>query len=176
VVISGAESVEPYRPDNPALEVFASMFQLVFGTLVPFIIILAMNVWIIFTVKRAAAKQRDLASVTTADGDQKRKKETSHLTRMLILVSAGYVICSIPMRIYEVIMDLPAMKEVYNFDEVYWFIRYLVIYVILSDLWLMNFAVNFYLYCIGGKKFRNDALMILKSIFNPGKYKLASRY
>ncbi|XP_064622981.1 FMRFamide receptor-like [Lineus longissimus] len=171
-----AESVLPHRPDSPQLEVFASMFQLVFGTLLPFFVILTMNLWIIYTVKQAAAKQRHLTSATKTSGDEKRKQEMSHLTRMLILVSAGYVVCSIPMRIDEVVMDLDIIKEIYIEGDVYWNIRSLTIYVILSDLWLMNFAVNFYLYCIGGKKFRKDALMILKGLGNPRKYKLASHY
>ncbi|XP_064627862.1 G-protein coupled receptor 183-like [Lineus longissimus] len=161
---TGVESVQPDVKGNPALEMFGSMFQLFFGTLIPFAVIMFMNIWIIITVKRASHKHKQMTG-SSAPSDAKRKQETSHLTRMLILVSSAYVVCSIPLRLYEMLFDLPALKEIWDFGQVVWFMRYKVGYIILADIWILNFGVNFYLYCIGGKKFRNDAVNILKVCF-----------
>ena len=143
------------------------MYQLIFGTLLPFCGILFTNIWIIITVKTASMKHKHLTGSTSeTPGNVKRKQETGHLTRTLILVSCAYVVCSIPLRLYEMILDLPAMKEIYDFNDTYWFMRYKVGYVFLGDIWVMNFGINFYIYCVAGKKFRNDALSILKSCRN----------
>jgi hypothetical protein len=146
-------------PDNPALESFGSTFQLLVGTIIPFIVIVFANVWIIITVHRASSQLKNLA--TSDKNEKKRKQETHHLTRMLILVSAFYVICSIPYRAYEIAIDIPAVKKIYDFNDGYWFIRYRTEYIGLLILWHLNYAVNFYLYCIGGKKFRKDAQRLL---------------
>jgi hypothetical protein len=94
------------------------------------------------------------------EGKKTREKETTYLTRMLILVSIAYVITSIPFRIYDVIIGIPEVKDIYaqnmKKDE-YWSLRYYCQHFVLLNIWEMNFGINFYLYCIGGgKKFRND--------------------
>jgi hypothetical protein len=91
------------------------------------------------------------------EGQETRVKETSHLTRMLILVSIAYVVTSIPYRLYVVIIGIPAISVLYTMNQEYWKLRYYGQHFIIAQFWEMNYGINFYLYCIGGgKKYRND--------------------
>jgi hypothetical protein len=144
--------------DNPELESLGNSAQLAIGTILPFVIIVLCNLWI-FIVLHKASKDRDKMGVSKA-GQKTREKETTYLTRMLLLVSVAYVMTSIPFRMYDVIIGIPEVKEIYaqnmKKDE-YWSLRYYCQHFIMLNIWEMNFGINFYLYCIGGgKKYRND--------------------
>ncbi|XP_064633308.1 galanin receptor 2b-like [Lineus longissimus] len=152
-------------PDAPEMETLGNMFQLVIGTIVPFCIIVFCNLWII-TVLRSASKARDKMGVSEK-GKKKSEKESTHLTRMLIIVSIAYVVTSIPYRLYIVIMGAPEVFAPYKLKEEYWSLRFYCQNYILDQFWELNYAINFYLYLIGGgKKYRNDVKEKLRLIFS----------
>ena len=94
--------------------------------------------------------------------ENKSKSENRYLTRMLILVSAAYEILSIPYRLYEIIRSIPSVAVIYDMTKLYWRLRHLVFFFAGLELWHMNYAVNFYLYFVGGgRKYRQDAKNIL---------------
>jgi hypothetical protein len=141
--------------DAPELETLGYAAQLAVGTILPFVIIVVCNLWI-FIVLRNASKNRDKMGVSKED-QKSRAKETTYLTKMLILVSIAYVLTSIPYRLYEVILGIPEVTAAYNMKEEYWSLRINSTHFILLTIWDMNYAINFYMYCIGGgKKYRND--------------------
>jgi hypothetical protein len=143
-------------PDAPHLETLGNTSQLAIGTVLPFSIIIFSNVWIII-VLRSASQERSKMGVSKG-GQETREKETTYLTRMLILVSIAYVITSIPYRLYDIIMGMPEINSIYEMQEEYWNLRFYDQHFILAQVWITNYAINFYLYCIGGgKKYRNDA-------------------
>jgi hypothetical protein len=148
---------------NPDLETLGNMGQLVIGTILPFIIIVFSNLWI-FKMVHKASKERGKMGVSE-QSQKTLEKETSHLTRMLILVSIAYVLTSIPYRLLDVILGIPQVQAAYNMEDEYWSLRYYCQYYVIEDIWMMNFAINFYLYCIGGgKKYRNDVTQKLKHV------------
>ena len=111
-----------------------------------------------------ASRERDKMGITK-EGRKARKRETSYLTRMLLLVSVAYVVTSIPLRAYDVVIGIPEVNEIYDMKDEYWVMRYYCQYFIIEDIWEINFAINFYLYCVGGgKKFRNDVRERLKKL------------
>jgi hypothetical protein len=145
------------------LEILASLFQMLFGSIFPFIIILGCNVIIITTVKSASANRTKLSS-GKGQGQEKRKEE-QHLTRMLVFVSFVYVVTSIPYRMYILLMLLPAIAEIYKMEETYWNLRYLVEILSVFNVWMYNYAINFYLYCLGGgEKYRRDTVDVCKRL------------
>ena len=104
--------------------------------------------------------------IAQGDGMKKRDKDAKYLTRMLILVCIAYVACSIPYRMYDVIMSLPIMKTIYAMNDIYWVMRYGVEYWAILALWYQNYSINFYLYCIGGgRKYRNDVKAVFIDLF-----------
>ena len=159
--ISGTELLEPYTPDAPWQALLSSSYQLAFGTILPFLIIFGCNLAIIIGVRRAAGK-RDAIASTTKDA-KARQQESKYMMRMLVLVSLAYVFCSIPMRMYDVVLDFPGINEMYDLDDPYWFLRYNTEYWACALIWDANYAINFYMYFIGGgKKFRNDAKDVIR--------------
>ncbi|XP_064651663.1 uncharacterized protein LOC135502639 [Lineus longissimus] len=163
--VLGTDILRADVPESPFLEGLALGFQLGFGTLIPFVIIVISNLWIIITVHKAN-KERTTMEVAGSKGQKRRDKDTKYLTRMLILVCIAYVMCSIPYRMYDSVMNIPALKDIYNLEDPYWILRYGVEYWVLLEVWYQNYSVNFYLYCIGGgRKYRNDVRTVLKDLY-----------
>ncbi|XP_064642689.1 leukotriene B4 receptor 1-like isoform X2 [Lineus longissimus] len=159
--VSGAEALLFDVPNNKAVEIFASLSQTLLGTVFPFIIIFGSNVIIIIAVKSASEKR---AKMSEGQGQGNRKEE-QHLTRMLIFVSCAYVVSSLPFRLYILLIDIPEIGWIYNMDDTYWNLRYAVQGFFVFDVWLFNYAINFYLYCIGGGvKYRRDAKDVCKEL------------
>jgi hypothetical protein len=147
----------------PDLETLGNSSQLAIGTILPFVVIVFCNVCIII-VLRNASKDRDKMGVSK-EGQKTREKETTYLTRMLILVSIAYVVTSIPYRMYDVVIGLPEVKRHYNMKVEYWKLRFYCQHLIISEFWGLNYGINFYLYCLGGgKKYREDVKQRLAKI------------
>jgi hypothetical protein len=52
----------------------------------------------------------------------------------------------------------------------YWNLRYNVQLWVVFELWCWNYAVNFYLYCIGGgEKYRRDTKEVLSGMLKCGR-------
>jgi hypothetical protein len=146
--------------DDKALETFGMLVPLLFGTFIPFGIIVFCNLWIIYTL-HGASKQR-LAMGVGQNGQKTIEKETKYLTKMLIIVCIAYVVTSIPYRLHDLLLGVPSISSHYDLNDPYWRLRYSAQNYILHHVWEWNYAVNFYLYCIGGgKKYRQDVKNIL---------------
>ena len=154
--LAGTEVLVLSVPGYPELEVLSSTALLVFGTIIPFTIILASNLVIIVTVKKASMERFKLS------GRKKTDAKDAHMTRMLIFVSVAYVITSLPHRLYILILDIPEVSNLYRMEETYWNLRYNVQLWATFNLWLFGFAINFYLYCLGGgAKYRKDTKAVV---------------
>jgi hypothetical protein len=137
---------------------------MLFGAVFPFLVIMGCNIIIIITIKRASAHRAKISTGT--DQSDEKRKDQQHLTRMLIFVSLAYVVTSIPYRLYYMLMDVPAIGGAYIMEYTYWNLRYHVQVWAVVNLWLYNYAINFYLYCLGGgAKYRKDALDVCKEMF-----------
>ncbi|XP_064621121.1 uncharacterized protein LOC135483979 [Lineus longissimus] len=84
--VTGSEILLASFPSAPVVELLASGFQLIFGTICPFIVILFSNTWIILAVRKAAKERTKMG--TSEKHGAKAEKDTAHLTRMLILTEA----------------------------------------------------------------------------------------
>jgi hypothetical protein len=134
-------------------------FQFVFGTILPFLLIITSNIIIIVTVKSAARTRMKLQS------DQSNKKiklekernETEYLTRMLIFASIAYVTTSLPYRLFQVVLLIPQVAAQFDLTDYCDFTFYNFAINAFYALWIWNYAVNFYMYVIGGgKRYRKD--------------------
>ncbi|XP_064640810.1 proteinase-activated receptor 1-like isoform X2 [Lineus longissimus] len=149
-------------PDYPALEVFTSAYQVVVGTVFPFLIILTCNVVIIVTLNRAVKERNQLES---GKNSEKFKRDTNHLTKMLLFVSFAYVLITLPYRMYHLVIKIPEVALLFgDLRDTFARFNYVVQAWSLLNFWSFNFAVNFYLYCIGGgQRYRKDAKDVLRS-------------
>jgi preprotein translocase subunit SecG len=138
-------------PEAPWVEVLIGTWTLLIAAVVPFVIILISNIFIIYGVRRAAASRNKMA-----DGTGSQSKE-NHLTRMLILISVAYIILCLPYGVSEVVLSLPEVAAVYDLRYPYWRMRIILINMALSEISAANHVVNFYLYILGGgKHYRDD--------------------
>jgi hypothetical protein len=160
-------------PNQPIVEMLTSAFYLIFGTFLPFAVISICNIIIIVTVKQAAKNRLNLGQTQkTTDIREKtnntkhhHERTTAHLTRMLISISAAYVVTALPLRIHYFVMDIPEVASMYDLSTSYWTLRYILENAILAHLWFWNHAINFYLYIVaGGRKFRNDTKQVLRKL------------
>jgi hypothetical protein len=134
---------------------------MVFGSLIPSVVIVGSNLGIAITV-RQASKRRTKMGVQKGDGD----KQESQLTSMLAIVSAAYLITTVPYRLFYVVLEIPAIGDMYDMTDPYWGTLYAILLHFFFDLWVCNHAVNFYLYCLaGGKGYRQDTKKILSKLF-----------
>ncbi|XP_064625978.1 G-protein coupled estrogen receptor 1-like isoform X1 [Lineus longissimus] len=148
----------------PSLEVVSTIYFLMFGTILPFTIIVGCNVIIIVTLREASVRRK---TMTTGGGAGKTDQaDTTHLTKMLILVFIVFVICSIPNRLhYALVNGVPSLVEVYTSGAVYWGLRAKLEYWSIQITWYLNHCVNFFLYCIGGgKRYRKDVRLLFRQI------------
>ncbi|XP_064627969.1 growth hormone secretagogue receptor type 1-like [Lineus longissimus] len=161
----GYENIYIIFEDNPIVEVLTSGFQLIFGAFLPFVIILCCNVIIIITVKLASKKRLKMDSVQGQGVDQRNRKQTEHLTRIGVFVSAAYVLTTMPFRLYNVIVTIPAVG--YDLSDDYWFFRFGAENEFLFVIYSCNHACNFYLYCVaGGRRYRTDTVKILTTFLH----------
>jgi hypothetical protein len=131
---------------------------LILGTILPFSVIAVCNAVILIGVHRAAARRKKMNSSGAEDKNEKKLKDTN-LTAMLLMTSLAYLLCSCPKRIYEAV-------TVSNVGDPYWQARYWLGYWIVVEIWTINFAVNFYIYFLGGgRKFRQDAKEVFGKLF-----------
>ncbi|XP_064649860.1 kiSS-1 receptor-like isoform X2 [Lineus longissimus] len=156
--VFGLERFVEDFPAAPVVEKIVSWWELIAGTVVPFFVLIIFNCLIIWNVRSASKFQRQMTYDQKDKMQALRKaKAEAHLTRMLLLVCIAYLVCSVPVRIY-----LLENTGSFNYQDPEWFIQFNVGYWYGCIGWYMNYAINFYLYCIaGGRKFRQDVLEIL---------------
>jgi hypothetical protein len=117
------------------------------------------------TLQSASEKRKTLEAIKHDESRDRKQKDTAYLMRMLIAVSFAYVILTFPYRLYHLLLKIPAVAAVYDMKNIYWRMRYALQAWILTIVWISNFAINFFLYCIGGgKRYRRDASKVCKGL------------
>ena len=129
-----------------------SWLSFVLDAVIPFTLLIHMNFVIVKTVRNS----RKMFSATGKDKRQKTMKTTENqLTIMLLLVTTLFLILLGPTYfrfIYVAFVKRDTPPE---------FAKSMLVFQITAKLYKTNSGINFMLYCISGKKFRND----LKEIF-----------
>jgi hypothetical protein len=130
------------------LEEFLDIGILIFGTILPFAVIIISNCIIIFRIKQAARERQKLKQSEKMNGER-------NLTVLLLMTSLAYLVCSSPLRIYNTL-------AMYDLNDPYWRARYSFEWWICAEVWHLNFAMNFYIYFLaGGRRFRRDVKSVL---------------
>ena len=127
-------------------------------SLLPFAILISSNSVLIWKVSDSVRKARATLASGQSDQLSSRTKKASSLTVTLIVVSVVFFLLTGPMSLYLIIvplvidMEKQSEKEGRIIDLIYW---------LLTLMWYSNSAVNFYLYCLTGTKFRADTRKML---------------
>ena len=126
---------------------------LIFSAL-PWLCLVVSNSVLLWTLNVSIRQaQHSLGSAHT-DGFSGRKKQASSMTVTLFAVSTAFIILNLPMSIVYVLSFFHYMTGSVD----YFYQSEVIAYCneIALALWETNSAVNFYLYCLTGRKFRTE--------------------
>ena len=142
-----------------------SWISFIVNGIVPFSMLIYMNYIIVQTVRKSrtlfrgtttSSKENDIDLDQGTDRRQRTMKTAENqLTVMLLLVTILFSILLIPT--YIRFIYLTFVKS----DTPIKYAKSMLIFQITYKLYVTNSGVNFFLYCISGRKFRNDLKEIL---------------
>ena len=142
-----------YSADNLITRMY-SWFSFVVNAAIPFTMIIHMNYVIVNTVRNSRHTFTENDTTTAAQGMQGRQKTMksaeSQLTVMLLLVTTLFLILLCPTYIRFIYMSFVKMNTPLQYANSMLFFQ------ISFKLYATNHGINFLLYCVSGKKFRND--------------------
>ncbi|KAL8588737.1 hypothetical protein ACOMHN_042079 [Nucella lapillus] len=93
-----------------------------------------------------------------------RQKKVSSLTVTLMTVSGSFFLLTTPVPLYLITKEYVVFAKGYLDPLID--ARYAVFWTTANLMWYTNSAINFYLYCLTGTKFRAEFYNIMKTIFN----------
>ena len=149
-----------YSAKSIATKIY-SWFTIVVNGIIPFTLLIHMNYVIVKTVRKSCRMFSSNVGSAGIDARQKTMKSAQNqLTTMLLLVTTLFLILLLPTYIrfiYAafVISDTPSKYAISLF-----FIEFSY------KLYATNSGINCFLYCVSGRKFRNDLKEILCCIKN----------
>ena len=120
----------------------------------PITLIIVFNTLIIYAVRKSNKEHRDLTNRAINMSDKLTQQR--QLTLMLLTISLVFVILILPNCIFFIVRTYWSWRDTMRGIAQYYLVYQTVF--LLSDL---NHAVNFYLYCLSGRKFRQKFIQIL---------------
>ena len=120
----------------------------------PIILIIVFNGLIIYAVRKSGRDQRDLTNRAMNMSD--KLVQQRQVTVMLLTVSLVFVVLILPNCIFFIVKTYWSWRETMQGIAQYYLVYQIVF--LLSDL---NHAVNFYLYMLSGRKFRQKFAQII---------------
>ncbi|XP_074654676.1 uncharacterized protein LOC141908491 [Tubulanus polymorphus] len=122
--------------------------ELFLTTLGPFMILLLCNAVIIISIKRSQMRQAAMTNTATSSGSSgggastktRKQNQTESITVMLVATNFMFVFTSLPFSVY---LLLPTFEHK-------------LVDACFSLLSYVNYAINFWLYCFTGRRFRTE--------------------
>ena len=161
-----------YLHTNPFIQVY-SWINIIVNSVIPFTALLIMNSIIISAVRHHAKyfkrqnkgeNENGMTTISMSKGDKaetqldnKDGARDRQLTTMLLLVSFTLLVCTLPNWVRLV---LYTYKNPMASPEI--FADYALYYHISNKQFYTNNSINFFIYCIGGSKFRKDLASLFK--------------
>ena len=137
-----------------------SWFDLLIFSVLPWLCLVVSNSVLLWTLNVSIRQAQHSLGSAHIDGVSGRKKQASSMTVTLFAASTAFIVLSLPLSCVQLLgfyHHMVGSMDNYHQSKV---IAYS--YVIGMALWQSNSAVNFYLYCLTGSKFRRE----LKRMFS----------
>lgn len=152
-------------PSNPHYIYFYNnvwvLVDLLIGSIVPFCLLLVSNIVLIRAVLTSVKNARQRLAVGQSTHVTARAMQASSLSVTLIALSVTFVVLTGPHRVqiimYPYISGQQVRLEDSNLDLIF-----SMMYLLLAA----NSAVNFYLYCLTGTKFRKEVVQLGSVLIN----------
>ncbi|XP_076464675.1 uncharacterized protein LOC143296541 [Babylonia areolata] len=129
--------------------------DLVFTSFLPSLLLLLGNSALAASLYHSVRQARQMSSRADTTTTTTRKKAASSLTVTLMCVSVTFLCLTLPVCLYLITYSYLDVSDAYYeaWLELVW--------VVVSLLWYCNYAINFYLYCLTGTKFRAQCRRLL---------------
>ncbi|KAK7497907.1 hypothetical protein BaRGS_00010778 [Batillaria attramentaria] len=124
-------------------------------SLLPSFMLLVSNVALLRSLRRSASR---FASCGTSTATEGRKRVASSMTVTLVIVSFTFLLFTFPINVSIILWHLTG--EAIE-DDAELTAKMDLAWAVTNILWYANSAVNFFLYCLSGSKFREDFLKLL---------------
>lgn len=127
------------------------------SSLIPTIILVILNTGIIYGISKSGNIEKSVSSKSKhGEGTDKKSSDKSRLTKMTVMSSIAFISLTVPYSLYRLYFTFSKGTTAYEN-----FMRSLILQTLLKTT-LANYAINFYLYIVGGgKRFRDDVSNIL---------------
>lgn len=129
-----------------------------FLILLTFLLLLIGNIMIIIFLRNAQKSRQTLAASTNRESNA---TQLHYVTIMLLSVSFSFLILNLPYLLYSLCIpymvnwyENGADNEKYTIDKFIW-------YELSITLTYVNNSINFLIYCIGGRRFRQEFLVMI---------------
>ena len=142
-----------------AIGQFYYWISLIINFALPFVLLLIMNCFIIHTI-RQRPELSSQGQGQSEDHTSKIKSSEMQIFVILLLVTFGFLILMTPSYVLFVYVIFVNYEK-----SAYAFAGFSLFYSVGQKTYYSNYAINFFLYVISGKKFRND----LVKLFSKGK-------
>ncbi|XP_043263553.1 probable G-protein coupled receptor 139 [Colletes gigas] len=169
----------------------AMYFYIALSTWLPLLFIFLGNILLILHMKKTEKIRCQLTQ-----NFRHKANRTHHTSRILFVVSTVYLILLLPLGIVEtlelywdvILIKFPATEAKKNMEYVHWLKEKMLLKWcrgLCFHVYHWNFAINFFLYCLTGEKFRNVVIQTIRrykrvifSIFSKhiDKYIFCSKY
>ena len=127
-------------------------------SVIPFIMVLVLNMCIISRVSRSTPNMQGGMTLKAHEAAVEKLQRQQRVTYMLLTVSFTFLLLTGPFTLHSLIVgDTKDQRAA---------ARNLLSKTICFMLMYANHSINFYLYCITGKKFRNELLALLSMIYH----------
>ena len=127
---------------------------------IPVFVIAILNVFIIVKVSKLTSERRRRMSTRTMNNNKKKRvtKDEKHmqLTIMLILVSTSYILVYLPVLVHFVIWKLQRSQVIVVSNQ-----AMLIAQNYTRTFYISGFAINFFLYTLSGRVFREQLECLL---------------
>ena len=150
-------------PFGNAIQTMVGQFyywiSLIINFAVPFVLLLIMNCFIIHTIRQRSALNlmRSVSQGQREGQTLKMKNSEMQMFVTLLLVTFGFLILMTPPYVLFVYVNYVNYEK-----SAYDFAGFSLFYSVGQKTYYTNYAINFFLYVISGKKFRDDLVQLFR--------------
>ncbi|XP_074662807.1 FMRFamide receptor-like [Tubulanus polymorphus] len=150
-----------YRNSTYVMVYMVGLYIVVYF-IVPLLALMISNLILISNIKRADRRRAAISSASTHIVSQTHSN-TQNITQILIAVITCFILCELPAFVYSILIIVYSGKKLS--DEAEMPIK--IFKIITEVLFACNSSINFFIYCLKGKKFRKLLRRVLKCNSHP---------
>ncbi|XP_070173665.1 lysophosphatidic acid receptor 6-like [Littorina saxatilis] len=133
--------------------------DIVFSTLIPFVFLFGTNTILIRKVSRSLKEARENFAAGSSGEFKLRDRKLSSMSLTLITMSVSFLLLTSPICVYMIMQNTLLADAA---DDVEVFVTGQLVFSLAMVLWYTNCAINFYLYCLTGSKYRAEIVRLFR--------------